>query len=121
MANGVSIESLVDAGLKASRLRSGAIANNVANLNTPGYRRIGVRFEELLKDLLAGGDQNGLDLAQALPELFRPGTTPVGENGNDVDLDAEIGELVKNGLKQKTMFRLLARNYRQMELAMQDR
>jgi len=46
------ITDLLEAGIKAEGLRQKAIAGNMANLETPGYRRIDVKFEELLAKVL---------------------------------------------------------------------
>lgn len=40
------------------------IANNVANVNTPGFKRDQVVFKEYLAALEKGGDQQGIDLPQ---------------------------------------------------------
>ena len=42
-----NIVDVVEAGIKAESLRQKTIANNVANLQTPGYRRVDVKFKEL--------------------------------------------------------------------------
>jgi len=49
---------------------------------------------------------------------MRPKNTPVDASGNDVTLEMDIGEMVKNVGMQKTYLRLLARTYRKMESAM---
>ena len=111
-----SILELIEAGIRAENLRQKAIANNIANLETPGYRRIDVKFEELLAKCL---DSAGVaDLSEVEPQIYRPKQTPVKSNGNDVDLEAEVGEMIKNTLRHKTYVRLLSRMYRQIELAM---
>ena len=43
-----NIVDFLDAGIRAESLRQKAIAGNIANLETPGYRRIDVKFDELL-------------------------------------------------------------------------
>ena len=43
----VSISSIGSSGLQAAQLRLDASANNVANMNTPGYRREVVAQEEV--------------------------------------------------------------------------
>lgn len=43
-----NVTDLLQSGLKAEMLRQKAIAGNVANMETPNYRRVDVRFEELL-------------------------------------------------------------------------
>ncbi len=43
--------------------------------------------------------------------------TQLKQNGNDVSLEKEVGEMVKNTLKYKTYIRLLKKKYLQIELA----
>jgi flagellar basal-body rod protein FlgB len=116
-----NVVDVLDAGLRASLLRQKVIANNIANLDTAGYRRNDVKFEELLAEVLDGSDGiNRADLERLETEVYRPMSTPVKRNGNDVDLDQEIGELMKSATRHKAYLRLLNKMYNQMELAMQD-
>ena len=110
-----SIIALINAGIRAEGLRQKAIANNVANLETPGYRRIDVKFEELLAKSL---DSSGsVDLSELEPEIYQPKQTLVKSNGNDVSLEGEVGAMIKNSLRYKTYIRLLNKRYSQIELA----
>lgn len=110
-----SIIALIEAGIKAESLRQKAIANNVANLETPGYRRIDVKFEEFLAKSL---DSSGsVDLSELEPQLYRPRQTPVKSNGNDVSLENEVGAMIKNSLRYTTYIRLLNKKYKAIELA----
>ncbi len=111
-----SIVELLEAGLRAESLRQRAISNNVANLETPGYRRIDVKFEELLATALSSTGK--VDLKEIEPQIHQPKKTPVNSNGNDVTLENEVGQLVKNSLLHKTYIRLLNKKYKQIELAM---
>jgi flagellar basal-body rod protein FlgB len=117
MATSPRVDNLLEQALAVTSLRSKAIANNIANMSTPGYRRLAVRFEELLAEAADGG--RDIDLDGIAPELFQPMNTPVDARGNDVNLDVEVGELIKNGAMTKTYLRLLNKVYRQMELAIQ--
>lgn len=116
MAEVNNIMDLIEAGMRAETLRQKAIASNVANLQTPGYRTVDVQFEELLDKAMQSSEPLTMDDIQ--DELYEPGTTPVQSNGNDVSLEAEVGKLVKNTLRQKAYVRLLQTKYRQMQLAM---
>jgi flagellar basal-body rod protein FlgB len=111
-----SVVDLLEAGIRAEDLRQKAIANNIANLETPGYRRIDVKFGELLAKAL---DSPGtIDLSEIEPQIHQPKQTPVNSNGNDVDFETEVGQMVKNALRHKAYIRLLNKKYSQMELAM---
>ena len=110
-----SVIAFLEAGIRAETLRQKAIANNVANLQTPGYRRLDVKFEDLLAKSL---DSNGAaDLSEATPQLYEPKQTPVKSNGNDVSLETEVGEMVKNTLRHKLFVRLLHKKYMGMQAA----
>lgn len=111
-----SIFDFLDAGIRAESLRQKAIANNIANLETSGYRRIDVKFEELLAKAL--NSTGSVDLSELEPQVYQPHQTPVNSNGNDVSLESEVGQMVKNSLRYKAYIRLLNKKYRQMELAM---
>jgi len=115
MSKTSSIVDLIEAGIRAESLRQRAIANNIANLETPGYRRIDVKFEELLAKLL---DSSGaVELSEVEPQIHQPKQTPVKSNGNDVNLEGEVGQMVKNNLRYKAYIRLLNKKYNQIELA----
>ena len=86
-------------GLRFSSIK--AIANNVANLETPGYRRIDVKFEELLAKYL---DSSGaVDLSGIKPEIYQPKNTLVKSNGNDTNLLSNNLLLIKKSGKTPTI------------------
>jgi flagellar basal-body rod protein FlgB len=110
-----NIADLLEAGIIAESLRQKAIASNIANIETPGYRRVDIRFEELLVEALnAPGPLNQTEIE---PQLYQPKQTPVKSNGNDVTLETEIGEMVKNALRHKAYIRLLGLKFKQIDLA----
>lgn len=119
MARPVDVVGLLEAGMRAEGLRERAIAGNIANLETPGYRRLDVRFEDLLAKAL--GSSGPVDLEAVQPELCQPGSTPVKSNGNDVSMEAEIGEMLKNTARQTTYVRLLRKKFAQIETAVNIR
>ena len=70
MAGDMNILDYLEAGIRAEGVRQQTIANNVANMGTPGFRRSDVRFEELLaKAMKAGGD---VDKSKLEAEVFQP-------------------------------------------------
>lgn len=115
MSKTSSIFDFLEAGIRAESFRQRAIANNIANLETPGYRRIDVKFEELLAKAL--NSPGAVDLSEVEPQVHQPQKTPIKSNGNDVNLEGEIGQMVKNTLRYKAYIRLLNKKYNQIELA----
>ena len=110
-----NIIDLIEVGVKAENLRHKANANNVANLQTPGYRRNDVRFKELLSKAL--DSPGGVDLSEIEAQIYQPKNTKVKSDGNDVSMEVEIGEMIKNSLRYKTYIRLLQKKYQQLDLA----
>jgi len=122
MAKIATITDLLVAGAKAEGLRQRTIADNLANLETPGYRRMDVDFEAQLLRALDRSKRLSLEDLQGLDEeTVEPEDTPVKQNGNDVSLEMEIGNMVKNSLRHKTYMRLLAKKYAQIERAIDVR
>ncbi len=115
MSQSNNITDLLEAGIKAEGLRQKTIASNMANIETPGYRRLDVKFEELLAKALTSS--GGVDLDKLEPEIHQPRNTPVRPNGNDVNMEAEVGSLVKNTLRHTAYVRLLAKRFSQIEAA----
>ncbi len=107
-----SLVELLEAGLRAEAMRQRAVANNIANLQTSGYRRVDVKFEQLLAKAIESGGE--LDLDELEAQLYQPKNTAVKSNGNDVNLEVEVGELVKNSLRQKAFIRILNKKYDQI-------
>lgn len=109
----------LEAALRATSLRGKVTANNVANLNTPGFKRAVVEFEKRLAEAMESSrpvDPAGLEM-----QIIRPKNTRVDETGNDVSLEVEVGEMVKNSAAYKAYIRILSKLYRQMEAAMDVR
>jgi len=116
MDQSARLTDYLGAGLRATSLRQSVIANNIANMATPGFRRHAVPFEQAFAQALARGQPVRMD--GLLRHIHQPMTDPVNDVGNDVHLETEVGDLIQNGLLYKTYARLLGRLYEQMELAM---
>lgn len=116
MAQPVNIIDLLEAGLKAERYRQKTIASNIANIETPGYRRLDIKFEELLAKALKSSHTAAIDEIE--PEVYQPLNTPVRSNGNDVNMEGEVGNLVQNSLRHTAYVRLMQKRFAQIEMAM---
>ena len=118
MAQSARIAGYLEAGLGAASLRQAVIAHNIANVATPGFRRSTLPFEKAFAEAIAGGKP--IDRKALFQHIVQPRTDALNEFGSDVQIDTEVGELIKNSMLYKTYVRLLNRMYRQMELAMAD-
>lgn len=99
---------VVAKSLDACTLRGRAIANNLANVMTPGYQRIEVAFEDRLKKALdekqlAGSTKNPnhmqmgrLDVEKLQPVAYRSQDPTLPGEINNVDVDMEAAKLAEN-------------------------
>ncbi|WP_067931412.1 flagellar basal body rod protein FlgB [Alicyclobacillus kakegawensis] len=100
---------LLQNALAASNLRQSVYANNIANVDTPGYKRQDVSFESMLQQQLASTDGSGLttdelnQLVSVQPQVVTDTSTAVQNNGNNVDVDAEMSELAANQIRYNAL------------------
>ena len=79
-------------------------ADNVANIDTPGFRARSVEFEDSLRTAVArGGVPDGGVQLTASPTL-----TPVGPNGNNVDLRKETVAAMQTLFQYQTVTRAVS-------------
>ena len=106
--------STIDIGsraMAAASLRHEVLSNNIANVNTPNFKRSHVRFEDLLKRELGLENDPLMKVVRThdrhFPIAFRGKARPVIEqeqhtnmrlDGNNVDIDVEMAEVAKNQL-----------------------
>ena len=85
--------------LDAVALRQQAIASNIANLETPGYRRVDLapNFQTELERACASRDTQQITALD--PSLAPdPAAAPLGRDGNSVDLEKEMADLNQNSM-----------------------
>jgi len=114
-ANYQLLAKLLDVGL----LRQKIIAQNVANVNTPGYTRRVVKFEEKLAASVRDGRHVSPENLE--PEIVVDHSGVKRPDGNNVDIDREMGELAKNALAYNTYVQILASKIAIMRMAISGR
>jgi flagellar basal-body rod protein flgB len=92
--------------LDAYSMRNESISSNLANVNTPNYKRKYVKFEEYLtasydKQHLKGATTNTRHIeipsfSRTAPFLATDNSVSTREDGNNVNLDTEEVDSVKN-------------------------
>lgn len=101
--------------MNAAELRQRVIGQNIANVNTPGYHRQDVAFEEALaRQLIQGGKS---DAGGLRPDIYEVEGLPFRADGNNVDVDKEMGQLNKNALLYQTYAQVLASKMAMMRSA----
>jgi flagellar basal-body rod protein FlgB len=99
-------------------LRQEAIASNVANSETPGYRRLDVApaFEQQLKAQMASG---GMASASSLqPQLAEdPSAHSTRPDGNNVEIEGELLAMNKNAVEYDYLTQVVSSNLKQLKVA----
>ena len=91
------------AGLSA---RQTAIANNIANIETPGYQARKVKFEEALRGAVANGRAPG-----SVTPSVHDSLEPTRLNGSNVNLDEETLSHIDTSMRYQLTLRALDGKY----------
>lgn len=130
---------LLERALDASWARNEVISNNIANVDTPGYKRMDVNFDEYLraavnKSTISGVVSNSRNVSvngnsdndsdtESLPKLKVTtdySTTSMRMDGNNVDIDSEATELAKNQILYNAYTTLLNKDYSMLRTAIRE-
>jgi len=108
--------------LDAAVLRHQAISSNLANLETPNYKRIDVNadFDARLEKALSSGDVS--KLASLRPRIEVDSTAvPDALNGNTVKMEEELLHLQRNTLTHTFALQVLGRSLNKIKSAITGR
>jgi flagellar basal-body rod protein FlgB len=126
---------LLKKGIEAQNFRYSTIANNIANSETPGFKRSSVTFEAQLKRALASENHDDKLDARITNEKHIPFEIPIPwdsvtpkrvldyasslkNDGNNVDIDRENTDLSKTTLVYSAMLDLLKQDYNLVNLVL---
>ena len=104
--------------MDATAIRHDVLTHNLANQNTPGFRRKTVQFETLLQDAQLRGDEAA---AGIVPEVVEDHLTPTGPDGNNVNLELEHNAIRENELLFNTYAAIMRSNFDLMQSAIKSR
>ncbi|MEK7776578.1 MAG: flagellar basal body rod protein FlgB [Planctomycetota bacterium] len=112
MITGMDASSnLLEKMLNVSTTKHKVIANNIANVNTPGYKRMEVSFEDQLSRAIQ--DAPVSKLVNLQPKIVvskdKEGSGSIRNDGNNVNIDSEITSLVRNTLSYSIYTQLLGK------------
>ena len=124
LSNAYNYINMLDKAADASWVRNDVLANNIANADTPNYKRKDVQFETYLSNAVAGTDS--LDETVANIDLSTLESTTYTEqaglsyreDGNNVDISTENVELAKNQLKYYTLMNSVNQEFGRLKSAM---
>lgn len=126
-SNAFNYINVLDKAADASWKRNEVIANNIANVDTPGYKRKDVQFESYLTAALMGDDSLESRVADA--KLNRLDATVYTDNanlsyrldGNNVDIDTESANLAENQIRYYTLLDSMTQEFSRLKSVLQAR
>lgn len=113
--------ALLEKMLDISSIKHKVIANNIANVNTPGYKKMDVSFADQLEKALNEGSVNKFNALQPKIVISKEDTSEsVRNDGNNVDMDKEVSSLVKNTLSYNIYTQLLSKKFEGIKSAIEN-
>ncbi len=118
--------NVLDKAADAAWTRNEVITNNIANVDTPNYKRKDVEFETYLLAQLEGANSGNLGEVVAnidLDGLTATSYTDYSElsyrlDGNNVDIDTENVELASNQIKYQALLGSITNEFSMIKTAM---
>jgi len=125
---------LSEKALDAAWLRNSTITQNISNIDTPGYKRKTVKFEEVLnkytesgfkglktheKHINIGRDSN-IDNIKIRVETDNQNLSS-RLDGNNVDIDTEMASMAKNTIKYYTLVQTISASLKRMKTVINGR
>lgn len=107
---------ILERALDAASQRQQVLAHNIANVNTPGFKRSRVDFEAQLARAIANGESPDEIRAMVVEEtdsLGRP-------DGNNVDIEAESVKMAENQIWYAALSRQISDHFARLRMVIRD-
>ncbi len=119
--------NILNKAASASWTKNGIIANNIANVDTPNFKRSDLNFENVLKEAMTQTGTDNLDkkvgnigLSSLKPSVY----TDYQElsyryDGNNVDIDTENAYLADNQIKYYAYINAINQEFDRLKMVLQ--
>ncbi len=127
-------QDILQRAMSASLLRQEVIADNIANADTPHFKRSEVAFESELARALEGYDPRPFpeaitnkrhipfyrpkDYREVKPIVYVDYTTSYRNDGNNVDIEKEMVDAKENALRYMAMAQRVSDNFKLLSIVM---
>ncbi|MDR3710580.1 MAG: flagellar basal body rod protein FlgB [Capsulimonadaceae bacterium] len=126
--------NVLSRALDYASTRQEVLANNIANANTPGYRRKEASFEDVLATAEGGAPariaqinassrrfrENGIN-GRPTVEVIETDDGAMRIDGNNVDMDAEMSRLAQNQIYYDTCAQLTSGQFTSLKSVIEGR
>lgn len=116
--------NIINKALDGAWQKQTTIANNLANVNTPGYKRQTVNFEDALRAELGKAQMVPMTKTHANhidphfpsnPEVVTLSDRSYRLDGNNVDVDVENAEMAKNAIYYNALTERVTSQYNRIK------
>ncbi len=117
--------NVLNKAANASYLRNELIANNIANVDTPNFKRSDINFEQYLKTELQSRGSNmdqavaGVNLDKLKPTVYvDQKELSFRLDGNNVDVDVEEANLAENQIRYYTLLDSMSQEFSRIKMVL---
>ena len=118
--------NVLDKAADASWKRETLLANNIANADTPGYKRQDIDFQSVLKNELSNYKYMNLDQKMESVRLDKLNASVYTDHahysyrldGNNVDIDTEQVELASEQIKYQALTQSITAEFQRLQSVM---
>ena len=119
-------------GLAASWTRNAVIRNNIANVETPGFKASGVEFESIFaRSIQEKGfktktthinhrEFTNRGVESMTPRIYQRNDLSMRADGNNVDIEAENVRLAQNSIYYNTIMEKMNSEIRRLRMAISE-
>ena len=123
---------LVQQGLSAAWARNAVIRNNIANVETPGFKASDIEFETIMARAIEGSGFRGAkthpkhidigagDISNIQPRIIERRGLSMRMDGNNVDIEDENVKLAQNSLYYNTLMEKMNSEVRRLRMAISE-
>ena len=94
--------------MRGAELHQSAISNNIANVNTPGFKRSDVTFEQALSQAIGSSGATADSVASVQPSVVADTASSMRADGNNVDIDREMEMLGEANLTYSALTQVMS-------------
>lgn len=124
-SNAFNYINILDKAADASLKRNEVIVNNLANVDTPGYKRKDVQFEAYLMQELAGDNSLDKRVANARHDALEArvytdyASLSYRLDGNNVNIDTESANLAQNQIRYYALLDSMSQEFNRIKAVLQ--
>lgn len=124
-SNAFNYINVLNKAADASWVRNEVISNNIANVDTPGYKRKDVQFESYLRSALLGDNSldkrvSNVNLNSIKPSVYTDNAgLSYRLDGNNVDIDTETANLAENQVRYYALIDSMTQEFGRLKTVLQ--